>query len=85
MGANAKVVNVVGNPAPWPVHVAGDKGYRANWIVNCLIGRDTNPVIPSKENQGQRTFIKRLTGFLRESPQLPTLVPAAANTPIESL
>lgn len=80
-GADAQVLDVDGAPVAWPVHLAGDKGYRANWIDEYLIERDILPVIPSKENEDrsarlvefdkavyrQRNIIERLIGWLKES------------------
>lgn len=80
-GADAQVLDVDGEPVAWPVHLAGDKGYRANWIDEYLIERDILPVIPSKESEDrsarlvefdkavyrQRNIIERLIGWLKES------------------
>jgi len=63
-----------------PVAVAGDKGYRADWIDEYLIDRDIRPVIPSKTNEDrdarpvefnreqyrQRNIVERLIGWLKE-------------------
>src|SRR5690606_15229023 len=34
-----------------PAKLAGDKGYRAEWIDQWLVGRHITPVIPSKKNE----------------------------------
>lgn len=69
-----------GCPVAWPVAIAGDKGYRANWIDEMFLGMDVIPVIPSKENEDrdarpvkfdkdryrQRNIVERLIGWLKE-------------------
>jgi transposase len=64
-----------------PVQLAGDKGYRADWIDEYLLGRGITPVIPSKSNEDrgargidfdrsayrERNIIERLIGWLKES------------------
>jgi len=64
-----------------PVRLAGDKGYRADWIDEYLLGQGITPVIPSKENEDrdarpvefdrdayrERNIIERLIGWLKES------------------
>lgn len=64
----------------FPLHLAGDKGYRANWIDEYLLERGITPVIPSKENEDrearlvdfdreayrERNIIERLIGWLKE-------------------
>ena len=61
--------------------MAGDKGYRANWIDDYLLKLGIQPVIPSKENEDrdarpiefdrdayrQRNVIERLIGWIKES------------------
>ena len=37
-GAAERVTNGDGGPVAWPVALAGDKGYRADWIDDYLIG-----------------------------------------------
>lgn len=65
----------------YPVRLAGDKGYRAQWIDDYLLEQGITPVIPSKTNQDrdarnvdfdhqvyrQRNIIERLIGWLKES------------------
>jgi transposase len=78
--ADAAVVDGEGEPVAWPVMLAGDKGYRAEWIDQWLIERGIQPVIPSKENEDRdarlvefdkeayrrRNIIERLIGWLKE-------------------
>ena len=80
-GADANVVDGEGEPVAWPVALAGDKGYRADWIDAYLLALGIEPVIPSKsnENPGSRTvvfdreayrdrnIVERLIGWLKES------------------
>ena len=61
--------------------MAGDKGYRADWIDEYLLERGIEPVIPSKENEDRdarpvafnkqtyrrRSIIEQLIGWLKES------------------
>lgn len=68
-------------PIVYPAKLAGDKGYRADWIDDYLIELGIQPVIPSKENEDratrpiefdreayrQRNIIERLIGWLKES------------------
>lgn len=68
-------------PVAWPVQLAGDKGYRADWIDQYLLELGIQPVIPSKENEDrevrgiefdhkayrQRNIIERLIGWFKES------------------
>ncbi len=70
-----------GNPVAWPVALAGDKGYRAEWIDEYLLSEGIRPVIPSKANEDRearavpwdgeayrrRNIIERLIGWLKES------------------
>jgi transposase len=67
-------------PIAWPVALAGDKGYRADWIDDYLLALGMHPVIPSKTNQDRharpvafdkeiyrkRNIIERLIGWLKE-------------------
>lgn len=64
----------------WPIFLAGDKGYRAEWIDEYLIEEGILPVIPSKEGEDrsarlvefdkkkyrQRNIVERLIGWLKE-------------------
>ena len=71
-------------PLAWPLALAGDKGYRADWIDTYLIDLEMKPVIPSKENEKRdarpvefdrdayrdRNIVERLIGWLKESRRL---------------
>jgi len=79
--ADAELVDGEGNPVAWPVALAGDKGYRADWIDECLLNLEIEPVIPSKANENpdarpvtfdeeayrQRNIVERLIGWLKAS------------------
>lgn len=79
--ADANLFDGDGQPIAWPVILAGDKGYRADWIDEYLIELDIAPVIPSKENEDrdarlvefdrdayrQRNIVERLIGWLKEA------------------
>ena len=74
------VLDAQGNPIPWPVALAGDKGYRADWIDEYLLELEIRPVIPSKANEHRdvrlvafdkdayrhRNIVERLIGWLKE-------------------
>ena len=49
--ADKNLLDGKGAPVSWPVRLAGDKGYRADWIDTCLMELDILPVIPSKSNE----------------------------------
>ncbi len=80
-GADAQLLDGNDDPIAWPVALAGDKGYRADWIDEYLIELGIDPVIPSKENEGRdtrpvefdrdayrdRNIVERLIGWLKES------------------
>ena len=51
IGADGHLLDARGNPLAWPVALAGDKGYRAEWIDDYLLALGISPVIPSKENE----------------------------------
>ena len=84
--ADKKVVDQDGEPIAWPVHLAGDKAYRADWIDNYLLDLGMQPVIPSKDNElhdarpvefnrevyKQRSIIENLIGWLKESRRILT-------------
>lgn len=79
--ADTNVLDGAGEPIAWPVALAGDKGYRADWIDAYLIDLGIHPVIPSKENEDRdargiefdreayrnRNIVERLIGWLKES------------------
>jgi len=79
-GADKCVTDGGGEPVAWPAALAGDKGYRADWIDEMLLDLGITPVIPSKENEDrqarpvkfdrdaycQRNIVERLIGWLKE-------------------
>jgi len=79
-GADDALVDECGEPIAWPVALAGDKGYRAQWIDDYLLELDIQPVIPSKANEDRearavpfdreayrdRNIVERLIGWLKE-------------------
>jgi transposase len=81
VGADEHVTDGEGAPVAWPVAMAGDKGYRADWIDEYLLGLEIKPVIPSKENEDRsarpvefdkegyrrRSIVECLIGWLKES------------------
>ena len=81
IGADESIQGGDGEPVAWPVALAGDKGYRADWIDEYLLDLGIRPVIPSKENQDRsarpvefnkenyrdRNIVERLIGWLKES------------------
>jgi transposase len=80
VGADEHLHDAEGEPIAWPVALAGDKGYRADWIDDYLLALDITPVIPSKSNQDgdarpvafdkqayrNRNIVERLIGWLKE-------------------
>ena len=80
-GAEEQVVDGDGEPIAWPVALAGDKGFRADWIDEYLLELGIRPVIPSKENEDRaaravefdrdayrkRSIVECLIGWLKES------------------
>lgn len=80
-GADRIVTNGDDEPVPWPVALAGDKGYRADWIDEYLLDHGIAPIIPSKANEDRtarpvefdkqayrrRSIIEQLIGWLKES------------------
>lgn len=79
--ADAQLVDDHGNYVAWPLALAGDKGYRAEWIDDYLNSMGITPVIPCKENEDRearpvdfdkdlyrrRNIVERLIGWLKES------------------
>ena len=79
--ADGYLIDEDGRPTPWPAALAGDKGYRADWIDDYLLDLSIEPVIPSKENEDRearrvefdreayrrRNIVERLIGWLKES------------------
>jgi len=80
IGADQNLLNAEGEPIAWPIALAGDKGYRADWIDDYLLELDIQPVIPSKTNEDRdarpvafdkeayrnRNIVERLIGWLKE-------------------
>jgi transposase len=80
VGADEQLFDHDGEPIAWPVALAGDRGYRAEWIDEYLLELNIQPVIPSKENQDRearlvafdklayraRNTVERLIGWLKE-------------------
>jgi len=76
VGADEQLTDAVA----WPVAMAGDKAYRAEWIDEYLLDLEITPVIPSKENEDRdarpvpfdreayhnRNIVERLIGWLKE-------------------
>ena len=79
--ADQQLIDDAGQAMAWPVALAGDKGYRADWIDAYLMDLGIQPVIPSKENEKRgrrpvafnkhmyrkRNIVERLIGWLKES------------------
>ena len=63
-GADQTITDIEGDPVAWPVALAGDKGYRADWIDEALLELGIRPVGPSKENEDRDN---RLVKFDREA------------------
>lgn len=80
-GADEQLIDLAGEPFAWPEQLAGDKGYRAEWIDQYLLELSIVPVIPSKSNEDRdarpvefdhqayrrRNIVERLIGWLKES------------------
>lgn len=80
-GAAEELLDGEGAPIAWPAYLAGDKGYRADWIDEALLAMEITPVIPSKANEDRearlvefspqkyraRNIVERLIGWLKES------------------
>ncbi len=80
IGADECLFDADGEPIAWPVAMGADKGDRAAWIDEYLIGLGIDPVIPSKENEDRdarpvefdreayrnRNIVERLIGWLKE-------------------
>lgn len=78
--ADQTLLDAEGDPVAWPVALAGDKGYRADWIDAYLLDLEIRPVIPSKTNEDRdarpvafdpeayrnRNIVERLIGWLKE-------------------
>ena len=69
-----------------PAKLAGDKGYRYAWVDDYLLGKEIDPVIPSKSNEDRsarpvefdkgayrrRCVIEQLIGWLKEARRVAT-------------
>ena len=80
IGADEQLIDAAGEAVAWPVALAGDKGYRADWIDAYLLALGIEPVIPSKANEDRNTravtfdresyrgrnIVERLIGWLKE-------------------
>jgi transposase len=80
-GADAVLIDGDGNAIPWPEMIAGDKGYRADWVDEYLSERGIEPVIPSRTNEDRdkrgiefkseayrrRNIVERLIGWLKQN------------------
>lgn len=79
--ADKNLLDGRGVPVPRPVPLAGDKGYRADWIDDCLMDLEIQPVIPSKSNEDpdsrpvsfdresyrKRNIVERIIGWIKEN------------------
>lgn len=79
-GIDAELTTGDGALVAWPAAIAGDKGYRADWIDQMFLELGVTPVIPSKSNEDraarpvafdsaryrQRNIVERLIGWLKE-------------------
>ena len=79
-GADASLLDADDQPVAWPVALAADKGYRADWIDAYLLELGIRPVIPSKASEDRdtrpvtfdkdayrnRNIVERLIGWLKE-------------------
>jgi len=80
IGADERLFDAHDEPIAWPIALAGDKGYRADWIDDYLLELGITPVIPSKVNEDRdarpvpfdkdayrnRNIVERLIGWLKE-------------------
>lgn len=79
-GVDDELRDAADKVVPWPIALAGDKGYRAEWIDEMLLELGVTPVIPSKDNEARdarpvefdkdsyrrRNIVERLIGWLKE-------------------
>jgi transposase len=84
--ADADLYNEDGVCMAWPLALAGDKGYRAQWIDQHLLDLGIQPVIPSKVHENRearlvefdkvayrrRSIVECLIGWLKESRRICT-------------
>ena len=85
-GADEALHDEDGVALAWPLKLAGDKGYRANWIDEYLLELGITPVIPSKAHEDRtarpvpfdktayrcRSIVECLIGWLKESRRIAT-------------
>jgi len=85
-GADEALRDEQGVAMAWPISLAGDKGYRAEWIDTYIVDLGIWPVIPSKENEDRtkrpvefdkaiykrRSIVECLIGWLKECRRLAT-------------
>lgn len=83
---SAQVTGFNSNGLIVPAKLAGDKGYRAEWIDDWLLERQITPVIPSKKNEDRtlrvvkfdkasyrrRCIIEQMIGWLKECRRVAT-------------
>lgn len=86
VGADKVLRDERGVAMAWPAALAGDKGYRAQWIDRYLLDLGIKPVIPSRSNERlegrlvrfdksayrRRSIIECLIGWLKESRRIVT-------------
>lgn len=79
-GIDDEITTGAGDAVAWPVAIAGDKGYRADWIDEMFLELGITPVLPSKANEDrdarkvdfdkdryrQRNIVERLIGWLKK-------------------
>lgn len=68
-GADYELYSDSGQVLPWPFALAGDKGYRADYIDDLIVEAGMKPVIPSKrgENRDSRPVVFDKTAYKRRS------------------
>lgn len=71
-GIDDELKTGMGDLVPWPLALAGDKGYRADWIDEMLIpsktneDRDARAIKFDPDRYRQRNIVERLIGWLKE-------------------
>jgi transposase len=68
-GADYELYSDSGQVLPWPFALAGDKGYRADYIDALIVEAGMKPEIPSKrgENRDSRPVVFDKTAYKRRS------------------
>jgi len=83
---SAGIAGTESSEAIYPAKLAGDKGYRYEWIDKWLIEKQIDPVIPSKKNEDRdarlvefdkasyrrRGIIEQMIGWLKECRRVAT-------------